>query len=398
MSPRSASQLSDDDLLAALRPVQDPDLHRSIVDLGLVREVGIRKGKAVVIVGLVHDAAHLPAEMTRRVSKALLALDGVDDVTVRPFVLDAEELQPITAMLRGDPGGQHEHAGQSGHGHAAGPSKAIPFMEATAKTRVLGISSGKGGVGKSSVTVNVAVSLHRLGFDVGIVDADIYGYSIPRMLGILDGHPTVLDDGSDNPLILPPEGHGIRAISMDYFVPDDKAVMWRGPMIHKALENFLTDIYWGEPDFLLFDMPPGTGDVALSMAQYLPRAEMYVVTTPQPAAQRVAKKTALMARDPKVNLRLAGVIENMSWFVGDDGKRYELFGAGGGQALADELATTLIGQIPFVPDLREGGDVGLPITISDPASEAAQIFESIAKWIVANGPKRVFRKELKITS
>jgi ATP-binding protein involved in chromosome partitioning len=183
---------------------------------------------------------------------------------------------------------------------------------------------------------------------------------------------------------------------MDYFVPEDKALIWRGPMLHKALEEFLNNVYWGEPDYLLFDMPPGTGDVALSMAQYLPRAEMYVVTTPQAAAQRVAKKSAQMARDPKINLSLAGVIENMSWFTGDDGKRYELFGRGGGQALADDLGVPLIGQIPLVPELREGGDIGVPVTIADPSSEASVAFEAIAKWVEGHGPRRIVPKGLKL--
>ena len=272
-----------------------------------------------------------------------------------------------------------------------GTRKAAPTPSCSPRrrTRVLGISSGKGGVGKSSVTVNLAIALAKLGHEVGILDADVYGFSVPKMLGI-EQDPVVIDD-----MIVPPVAHGVKCISMGFFVDDDQPVMWRGPMLHKALEQFLTDVYWGDPDYLLIDMPPGTGDVALSMAQYLPRSEVYVVTTPQPAAQRVAQRTAYMAK--KVNLPLRGVIENMSWFTGDDGKRYELFGSGGGQELADDLGVPLLAQVPLVPDLREGGDIGVPVTVSQPDSEAAQAFAGLAKQIADLKAKRVFRSELRIT-
>jgi ATP-binding protein involved in chromosome partitioning len=196
-------------------------------------------------------------------------------------------------------------------------------------------------------------------------------------------------------MIVPPVAHGVSVISIGFFVGEDQPVIWRGPMLHKTLEQFLSDVYWGEPDFLLVDMPPGTGDIAISMAQYLPKAETYVVTTPQAAAQRVAQRTALMAR--KLNLPVSGVIENMSWFTGDDGKRYELFGSGGGEELARQLEVPLVGQVPLVPALRQGGDEGVPVTVADPDGEAAQAFEVIADHIVANGPKRVYRSELTIT-
>ncbi|MDQ1427372.1 MAG: ATP-binding protein involved in chromosome partitioning, partial [Acidimicrobiaceae bacterium] len=252
----------------------------------------------------------------------------------------------------------------------------------------LGISSGKGGVGKSSVSVNLAVALAKAGHSVGILDADVYGFSVPKMLGI-SADPVVIDD-----MIIPPVAYGVGCISIGFFVGDDQPVMWRGPMLHKALEQFLVDVYWGDPEFLIVDMPPGTGDVALSMAQYLPRSEIYVVTTPQAAAQRVAQRSALMAK--KVNMPLRGVIENMSWFTGDDGKRYELFGHGGGEALAASLDVPLLAQLPLIPELREGGDVGRPITATDPTGEAAVAFEGLAKAIVARGATRVFRPELTI--
>jgi ATP-binding protein involved in chromosome partitioning len=200
----------------------------------------------------------------------------------------------------------------------------------------------------------------------------------------------VIDD-----MIVPPVAHGVKVISIGFFVEENQPVMWRGPMLHKALEQFLVDVLWGDVDFLLVDMPPGTGDVALSMAQYLSRSEMFVVTTPQAAAQRVAQRTAYMAK--KVHLPLRGVIENMSWFTGDDGKRYEIFGSGGGAALAADLGVPLLGQVPLVPALREGGDEGLPITVADPTSEAARAFADLAGAIVAMGPARVYNPELKIS-
>jgi ATP-binding protein involved in chromosome partitioning len=200
----------------------------------------------------------------------------------------------------------------------------------------------------------------------------------------------VLDD-----MIVPPVAHGVRCISMGFFAGEDQPVIWRGPMLHKALEQFLTDVYWGEPDYLLVDMPPGTGDVALSMAQFLPRAEVFVVTTPQPAAQRVAQRSALMAE--KVNLSVVGVIENMSWFTGDDGKRYEIFGRGGGEALAEKLGVPLVGRVPLVSELREGGDVGAPITVTEPDSEASRAFDAIAETVAVDlAPKRIYRRELTI--
>ena len=267
--------------------------------------------------------------------------------------------------------------------------RTIPFADPESRTRCLLIASGKGGVGKSSVTTNLAVALAQQGHSVGIIDADVYGFSIPRMLGT-DRDPVVIDQ-----MLLPPEAHGVRCISMGHFARDDQPVIWRGPMLHKALEQFLTDVYWDEPDFLLLDLPPGTGDVSLSLSQYLPRAEVYVVTTPQPAAQTVAQRAGLMAE--KVHLDVKGVIENMSWFTGDDGVRYELFGSGGGQLLADRLEVPLLGQVPLVPALREGGDDGRPITAVSPDSEAAQIFRSIAERVATDlAPKRIYRKELKI--
>lgn len=275
------------------------------------------------------------------------------------------------------------------HNHGGAPAGRVnQFMTPGSRTRVLAISSGKGGVGKSSVTVNLAVSLAVRGHGVGILDADVYGYSVPRMLGLTE--PPVVESER----IVPPQAFGVSCVSMGFFVGEDQPVMWRGPMLHKALEQFLVDVAWGEPDYLLVDMPPGTGDVALSMAQYLPRCEFFVVTTPQAAAQRVAQKTAFMAR--KLKLPLRGVIENMSWFRGDDGKRYDLFGTGGGAELAESLGVPLIGQVPLIPAVREAGDSGLPVAVSDPEGEAAAAFAAIAGQIEQMGPARIYRPELKV--
>ncbi len=265
-----------------------------------------------------------------------------------------------------------------------------PFSSGAGPTRVIGVSSGKGGVGKSSVTVNVAVALAGAGHSVAILDADVYGFSVPAMLGLAGTQGLTMSDGK----VQPPTAFGVRVMSMGFFANEDQPVIWRGPMLHKALEQFLGDVDWGSPDFLLVDMPPGTGDVALSMSQYLPASEVYVVTTPQVAARRVAQRSAYMAR--KLNLPLRGVIENMSWFSGPDGSRYEIFGSGGGAQLAEELGVPLLGQVPLVAAIREGGDSGEPIVVAEPSSEAAEAFKSVARQIVELGRARIFRDELRI--
>jgi ATP-binding protein involved in chromosome partitioning len=322
-------------------------------------------------------------EIERLVKEAVGPLDGVDTVEVELTVMTDEQRAAVRGIVS-RPAGQ-----PAGAGH--GPAEAkppMPFSDPSSKTRVLGLSSGKGGVGKSTVSVNLAIALRSMGHEVAILDADVYGFSVPKMLGI-DHEPVVIDG-----MIVPPVGYGVKVISTGFFVPDEQPVIWRGPMLHKALEQFLTDVLWGEPDYLLIDMPPGTGDVALSMAQFVPRAEVLVVTTPQAAAQRVAQRSAHAAR--KVNLSVRGVIENMSWFTGDDGQRYEIFGSGGGALLASQLGVPMLGQIPLITGLREGGDVGAPVTVTDPAGAAAQAFAAIAKTIDAMAPARVYRPELTI--
>jgi ATP-binding protein involved in chromosome partitioning len=388
------------ELVTALREVLEPELHRSIVELDMVRSVTIGgKGDVEVVVATKVEDDEVAEDLALAVEQRIGSIAGVRSVRCALDALSVDEQRVLLARLR-QGWGSHENAGQHGHGHASGPTEAPPFMQIGAKTRILGISSGKGGVGKSSTTVNLAIALAKQGHHVGVLDADIYGFSVPKMLGV-DRQPTMIPDANGEEremrMIIPPIGHGVSAMSMGFLVEEDRAIIWRGPMIHKALEQFLTDVYWGEPDFLLVDMPPGTGDVALSMAQYLPRAELFVVTTPQPAAQRVAQRSASMARQPQINMSVAGVIENMSWFTGDDGQRYDIFGSGGGQELAESLGVPLIGQIPLVPALREGMDIGVPITVSHPDHEASLAYAAIARTIAQDlAPKRRYNKALRI--
>ncbi len=373
-------------IIDALRPVEDPELHRSIVDLGMVRFVRIDGQSVQVEIALTVPGCPLKNEIQRRVGEAVHAFDDVQSVEVTFDVMSDEERARVRELMVGDP--KATAGSQAAHGHAEG--RTIPFSEPGSKTRVLLVASGKGGVGKSSVTTNLAVSLAKRGKKTAIVDADVWGFSIPRMLGI-DRPPVVIDS-----MLIPPESHGVSCISMGFFAQEDQAVIWRGPMLHKALEQFLTDVYWDDPDFLVVDLPPGTGDISISLAQFLPRAEVYVVTTPQPAAQRVAQRAAFMAE--KVNLEVKGVIENMSWFTGDDGTRYEIFGSGGGDELAERLDKPLLGKVPLVPELREGSDTGMPIVVSSPESEAAGAFDEIARAIVEDlAPTKRFHPELKIT-
>ena len=382
---RDMATITEADVIEALRPVEDPELHRSIVDLEMVRAVAIDGPVVAVQIALTVAGCPLRNEIQRRVNDAVVALDGIDRVDLDFTVMTDEDRARLRQKLHGDPAAT---AGTNqAHGHAEG--RAVPFADPASKTRVLLIASGKGGVGKSSVTTNISVALAQRGHKVAVVDADVWGFSIPRMLGV-DQQPVVIDQ-----MLVPPEAFGVRCISMGFFVDEDQPVIWRGPMLHKALEQFLTDVFWDEPDFLLVDLPPGTGDIALSLAQFLPRAEMYVVTTPQPAAQRVAQRVAYMAE--KVNIDVRGVIENMSWFTGDDGKRYELFGSGGGEELATDLGVPFVGRVPLVPAVRQGSDDGRPVVAIEPDSEAALAFHHLAEVIDTElAPKRRYNPGLKL--
>jgi ATP-binding protein involved in chromosome partitioning len=371
---------------AAVGAVDEPVLGRRIADLGMVEAVAVDGAHAAVTI-----AEPLPdhgqwGELVRRVEVAAGAVDGVDHVDVEVREMTDPEKAAAGRVLKGEPP-PDPLAVVDAAATARPVPRTNPFTDAT--TRVLAISSGKGGVGKSSVTTNLSIALAQRGHTVAAIDADVWGFSMPRMLGV-DRPPDLIDD-----VIVPPEVNGVRLISMGFFARDDQAVIWRGPMLHKALEQFLTDVHWGEPDYLIVDMPPGTGDVALSMAEFLPRAEVIVVTTPQPAAQRVAQRSAAMAE--RVHLQVVGVIENMSWFRGDDGKAYEIFGSGGGAELAKELGVPLLGQVPLVPELREGGDEGRPIVVAHPDDEAAREFAVIAERVEGLKPRQIRPPELKIS-
>ncbi|MED5446282.1 MAG: Mrp/NBP35 family ATP-binding protein [Actinomycetota bacterium] len=374
-----------EEIIEALKPVQDPELNRSIVELGMVKNVVIDGEQVTVEVLLTIAGCPLKAKIENDISDALLGINSISKVLVNFGVMNDEERAKVREIVHGDPASTA--GSQPAHGHAEG--RVIPFADPSCKTRVLLIASGKGGVGKSSVSANLAISLANRGKSVGIVDADVWGFSIPRMLGI-DKPPTVIDD-----LLIPPCVHGVKAISMGFFAREDQPVIWRGPMLHKALEQFLTDVFWDDLDYLLIDLPPGTGDIALSLAQFLPRSELYVVTTPQPAAQKVAQRAAYMAKN--VNLEVKGVIENMSWFTGDDNKRYYIFGHGGGEDLANRLEVPLLGQIPLGQELREGSDSGKPLAATNPDSEAGKVFAEIVETIdVELAPTRRYNQELKI--
>ena len=349
--------------------IADPVLHRPIGDIGVLTKVEMgRRGMltlelAIPVPGLV-DYDDLKAT----VSAAAAEIDGVKKVEIVTNDMRDEDRAALMARVLPD--------GKNVVGGAASP------------TRVIGIASGKGGVGKSSVTTNLAVALAKLGHTVGVIDADVWGYSIPRMLGAGPA-PVVIHES-----IIPPAAFGVKAMSMDYFVGDDRAVIWRGPMLHKAIEQFLTDVLWDDPDFLLVDMPPGTGDIAISLSQFLPRAQLLLVTTPQPTAQRVARRSALMAAE--VNQEVIAVIENMSYFEGDDGKKYEIFGSGGGAALAEDLGVPLIGQVPLLSAMREGADKAEPVSVAAPDSEAARVFMAAAEALVKLKPRVRTHPELVI--
>jgi ATP-binding protein involved in chromosome partitioning len=376
------------DVRAALGGVEEPELRRSVTELGMVDSVETKGRKVRLTFALPLPGDDTRAELRRRAIESLLAVEGVDRVDVEFRDMDDAELQAVAQILKGITPNPLRVLDATAAA-APRPPEARPNPFTDTRTRILAVASGKGGVGKSSVTTNLSIALAQRGKRVAAVDADVWGFSMPRMLGI--SHPPGLIDD----VIVPPEAFGVRLISMGFFAREDQAVIWRGPMLHKALEQFLTDVYWGDTDYLVIDMPPGTGDVSLSISQFLPRAEVVVVTTPQPAAQRVAQRAAAMAE--KVDLDVIGVIENMSWFRGDDGKRYEIFGSGGGDELARELGVPLLARIPLVPALREGGDDGRPIVVARPDDEAAVAFRSIAETLDTSlVPKRIYNPELRL--
>ncbi|MFJ6357970.1 Mrp/NBP35 family ATP-binding protein [Pseudarthrobacter oxydans] len=350
---------------AALATVIDPELRRPITELGMVESVAVDDaGRASLAVLLTISGCPLRDTITTDATNALLAVPGVAAVDVELKVMTQEQRDALKELLRGK-GGQ----------------RGIPFNEPGSLTRVYAVASGKGGVGKSSVTVNLACALAAHGLRVGIVDADVYGFSVPGLMGITQ-QPTRVDD-----MILPPVAYGVKVISIGMFVSGNQPVAWRGPMLHRALEQFLTDVYFGDLDALFLDLPPGTGDIAISVAQLLPKAEILVVTTPQAAAADVAERAGAIAT--QTGQKVAGVIENMSYLEMPDGGRMELFGSGGGQVLAGRLTATvgaevpLLGQIPLDIQLREGGDTGVPIVLGQAGTPAAAALSGIAGQLAA---------------
>ncbi|WP_407936547.1 Mrp/NBP35 family ATP-binding protein [Lentzea tibetensis] len=350
-----------DDVQKALSGVQDPEIRRPITELGMVKSVSIGEdGVVAVAIYLTVAGCPMRDKITKDVTAAVEALDGVTGVAVELDVMSDAQRTELRKSLRG---GVEEPV--------------IPFAQPGSLTRVYCVASGKGGVGKSSVTVNLAVAMAARGLSVGIVDADIYGHSIPRMLGAT-GKPTQVEK-----MIMPPQAQGVKVISIGMFTPGNTPVVWRGPMLHRALQQFLADVFWGDLDVLLLDLPPGTGDVAISVAQLVPNAEILVVTTPQQAAAEVAERAGSIALQTRQ--RVAGVIENMSWLELPDGSRMEVFGTGGGAAVAESLSKAigadvpLLGQVPLDPRLRENGDTGTPIVSSVPDSAAAQVLIDVAQ-------------------
>ncbi len=344
----------------ALAGVEDPEIHRPITDLGMVKDVTVHPdGRVDVAIYLTVAGCPMRDRITKDVTAAVVALPGVRTVNVELDVMNDAQRTELRKSLRGD-----------------SEEPRIPFAEPGSLTRVYCVASGKGGVGKSSVTVNLAVAMAARGIKVGIVDADIYGHSIPRMVGTAE-KPTKVEK-----MILPPEANGVKVISIGMFTPGNTPVVWRGPMLHRALQQFLADVFWGDLDVLLLDLPPGTGDIAISVAQLIPNAEILVVTTPQQAAAEVAERAGAIALQTRQ--RIAGVIENMSWLEMPDGSRMELFGTGGGQAVAESLSRAvgstvpLLGQVPLDPRLREGGDSGQPLVTSEPDAPAARVLREIA--------------------
>ncbi|GAA0543181.1 P-loop NTPase [Paractinoplanes ferrugineus] len=360
-TPVTPAPTLEDAIQAALATVDDPEIRRPITDLGMVK--GFTVAGSTVKVELLLTVAGCPLrdKLNNDITAALTAIPGITGVVVDFGVMSEEQRKALQSTLRGG---------------SATAEPVIPFAQPGSRTRVYAVASGKGGVGKSSVTVNLAAALAQRGLSVGVLDADIYGHSVPRMLGV-DGRPTRVEE-----MIMPPQSHGVKVISIGMFTAGNAAVVWRGPMLHRALQQFLADVYWGDLDVLLLDLPPGTGDVAISLAQLLPNAEILVVTTPQAAAAEVAERAGAIAL--QTHQRLVGVVENMSWLEMPDGSRMEVFGSGGGQTVADSLTRTvgasvpLLGQIPLDTRVREAGDAGTPIVLADPEAPAAKALDAVA--------------------
>src|SRR5947207_1366865 len=351
--------MTKDQILSALESVIDPELRRSIVELDMVRSIETRDGGVVdVMVSLTTPGCPIRNHFQTGVTNAVRSVQGVTAVNVSFDVLSDQQKATLQQKL--------------------GRGGGLPTGALAQVANIICVGSGKGGVGKSTLTVNLAAALATEGKKVGVLDADVWGYSVPRMLGLGNQRPSV----SAQRKIIPLEAHGLKVMSIGFFLgSEDAAVVWRGPMLHKALTQFLEDVDWGELDYLLIDLPPGTGDVSMTLAQLLPQAKFLIVTTPQPAAQKVARRAAEMAN--KVNLEIAGVIENMAAFVTPGGERFSIFGEGGGSELADELDVPLLGRVPLTMPLRAQSDCGVPLMIEDPDDPAAQAIHQVARGLIA---------------
>ncbi|WP_213931864.1 Mrp/NBP35 family ATP-binding protein [Rhodococcus sp. B50] len=352
--------VSESDVRSALARVQDPEIRKPITDLGMVKSIEIGADSSVdVAIYLTTSGCPMRTEISERVTKAVADVAGVGEVRVTLDVMSDEQRTELRKSLRGD-----------------STEPVIPFAQPGSLTRVYAVASGKGGVGKSSVTVNLAAAMASRGLSVGVLDADIYGHSIPRMLGT-SAKPTQVER-----MIIPPVAHDVKMISIAQFTEGNTPVVWRGPMLHRALQQFLADVFWGDLDVLLLDLPPGTGDVAISVAQLIPNAEILVVTTPQQAAAEVAERAGSIALQTRQ--RIAGVVENMSWLELPDGTRMDVFGSGGGQAVAERLTRAvgatvpLLGQVPLDPAVREAGDSGTPIVLAAPDSAPAVALKEVS--------------------
>ncbi|MHB9145801.1 MAG: Mrp/NBP35 family ATP-binding protein [Symbiobacteriia bacterium] len=355
--------INRDQLMKVLSALEDPEIHRPLMDMNMLRDLQVTEDTVSMTIVLTVQGCPLKAMIQDDVEQKIKVVPGVKNVNVKWGAMTEQERQDLSTNLRG-------------------PQKTSKLLDPGSRTRIIGVASGKGGVGKSTVTVNLAVALGQLGYTVGVIDADIYGFSVARMLGVL-GRPTMLEDN----IILPMSAHGVRAISMGNLVDENQAIVWRGPMLGKMLQQFIADVFWGDLDYLLLDLPPGTGDMALSVQQMMPKSELILVTTPQTAAAAVAQRVAGFAE--KTGQKLVGIVENMAYFACPHcGEPTPIFGEGGGEKLAAAFHANFLGRLPLEMSVREGSDAGTPIVVADPEAPAAKAFAELARKVAEVAPVR----------